>query len=198
MCLEVRRHRGRSGLLQLREQVDLEVGDREQLLCAGLVGQPNGRAKQTFDVSDVALLVRLLCNQRRLKARHEPGEQAHPHGSHVLLLFGEVDDDDRPSGFPPCVHGLGERAGIVRKFAEGLGLDGRVVRGRGGEAQVMVGILGNYKQSFRGASKGGLEALDGGGSVSGSRRVDCSRAMGELPLHVQSVATQYIGTNNVT
>ena len=136
-------------------------------------------------MADVALLVRLLRTQRRLKARYEPGKQARPHGSHVLFVLGEVDDDDRPSGFPPCAHGLGERAGIVRKFAEGLGLDGRVVRRRDGEAQVVVGILRNYKQSFKGVSKGGLEALDSGGSVNGSRRVDRSRAMGELPLHVQ-------------
>ena len=89
-----------SGLLDVIEQLDVQTGGTGlvKLTRSDLVGQPDGLdrigSQERVEVLDVGLAVVELGSKVGEETRDEAGAKSGPDGQHVILVGGQVDDND--------------------------------------------------------------------------------------------------------
>jgi len=89
-----------SGLLNVIEQLDVQTGGAGlvELTRSDLVGQPDGfgriGSQEGVEVLDVGPAVVELGSEIGEETRDEAGAKSGPDGQHVILVGGQVDDDD--------------------------------------------------------------------------------------------------------
>jgi len=90
-----------SGLLEVIEQLDVQTGGTGlvELTGSDLVGQPDGLdrigSQEGVEVLNVSLAVVKLSGEVGKKTRDEAGAKSRPDSQHVILVGGQVDDNDR-------------------------------------------------------------------------------------------------------
>ena len=92
---------GLSGFLNFVEQPDVQACGTcpVELARSGLVGQPDGfdriGGQERVEVFDVSLAVVELGGEIGEETSNEAGVKSGPDGQHVVLVGGQVDDNDR-------------------------------------------------------------------------------------------------------
>lgn len=88
-------------LLDIIEQLDVQTSCTRLIELTGsdLVGQPDGLdrigSQEGVEMFNVSLAVVELSGKVGKEARYEAGTESGPDGQHVVLVGGQVDDDDR-------------------------------------------------------------------------------------------------------
>jgi hypothetical protein len=91
---------GLSGLLDIIEQLDVQTSGTGlvELTGSDLVGQPDGLdrigSQEGVEVLDVSLAVVELGGEVGEETRDEASAKSRPDGQHVILVGGQVDDND--------------------------------------------------------------------------------------------------------
>ena len=117
--------------------MNLQSRDGSHLVCTGLASEPGDRASNVGNVGNVGLLVSLLGAERGLQARNVASEETGPDGSHVVLVFGQVNKNDGPSRLVQLRECTSEVAHTLIERTESLGLDGRVMSGGSDEVKLV-------------------------------------------------------------
>jgi len=138
-----------SGPLDIIEQLDVQAGGTGlvELTRSDLVGQPDGLdrigSQEGVEVLNVSLAVVELGGEIGEETRDKASAESGPDGQHVVLMGGQIDNDD----------GL---------LAGGRGANGR--RTEGGHERVGHGLDG-------GLEPGDIVGLDGGGGGNKGERL---------------------------
>ena len=156
------------GLLDVIEQLDVQTSGTGLIELTGsdLVGQPDGLdrigGQEGVEMLNVSLAVVKLSGEVGEETRHEASAESSPDGQHVILMGGQVDDNDgllagggganarRAEGGHECVgHSLdgGFEPGNI------VGLDD-VRRGDKGERSISIGLGGPCEDIGEGAQFG--------------------------------------------
>ena len=155
------------GLLDIIEQLDVQTGGTGlvELTRSDLVGQPDGLdrvgGQEGVEMFDVGLAVVELGGEIGEETGDEAGAKSRPDGQHVVLVGGQVDDNDRLLASGRSANGrrteggherVGQslNGGLEPRNAVGLG-DGR--RGNKGERLIAVG-LGSPREHLRKSARG--------------------------------------------
>jgi hypothetical protein len=125
------------GLLDIIEQLDVQVSRASltELTRSDLVGQPDGLdtigSQEGVEMLDVRFAMIKLSGEVGKEARDETSAESRPDGQHVVLMGGEVDDDDGLLVGRRSANGAGTEGGHE---GEGSSLD------RGLEPRNVVGL----------------------------------------------------------
>ena len=143
-----------SGLLDIIEQLDVQTSGTGlvELTGSDLVRQPDGLdrigSQEGIEVLDVSLTVIKLSGEVWKEARNEASVNGGPDSQHVVLMGGQVDDNDgllasgrcansgRTKGGHECV-GRGLDGGLEPCNIVGIGNGGR---GDKGERSISIGL----------------------------------------------------------
>ena len=158
----------RSGLLDVVEQLDVQTGCTGfvELTGSDLVGQPDGLdrigSQEGVEVLNVSLAMVELSSEVWKEAGDETGAEGGPDGQHVVLVGGQVDDNDGLLASGRSTNGRGAEGGHERV---GHSLDrrleprnivdlGGVGGGDKGEGSISIGLRGPREHLGKGAQVG--------------------------------------------